>query len=59
MIPNGPPLGSTLTVKIELIAMELFMPMFYADVGYSVDIASINMNNSRKIILLMITGALM
>lgn len=58
VIPNGPPLGSTLTEKIELIAMELFMPMFYADVGYSVDIASINMNNSRKIILLMITGAL-
>ncbi|KAI6676146.1 hypothetical protein NL676_036942 [Syzygium grande] len=57
VIPNGPPLGSTLTEKIELIAMELFMPMFYADVGYSVDIASINMNNTRKIILLMITGA--
>ncbi|KAK3422669.1 hypothetical protein EUGRSUZ_G03095 [Eucalyptus grandis] len=58
VIPHGPPLGSALTEKVELVAMEIFMPMFYVGVGYSVDLASINMTNSRKIILAMIAGAL-
>ncbi|KAF8036851.1 hypothetical protein BT93_C2542 [Corymbia citriodora subsp. variegata] len=58
VIPNGPPLGSTLTEKTELMAWEILMPMFYVAVGYRIDIASIDMNNFKKVILVMMTGAL-
>ncbi|KAF8036852.1 hypothetical protein BT93_C2543 [Corymbia citriodora subsp. variegata] len=58
VIPNGPPLGSTLTEKTELMVWQILMPMFYTAVGYRIDIASMDMNSFGKVILLMMTGAL-
>ncbi|KAL5974624.1 hypothetical protein ACLOJK_031294 [Asimina triloba] len=33
VVPNGPPLGSTIEEKIETVATEIFMPMFFSGFG--------------------------
>lgn len=39
--PNGPPLGSALMDRSELIAMEILMPMFYITAGMRIDVDAI------------------
>ncbi|XP_030518049.1 cation/H(+) antiporter 15-like [Rhodamnia argentea] len=58
VIPNGPPLGSTLSEKIEVVCTEVLMPMFYVSVGYSMDPRLIDMKITREIFLLMFVSAL-
>lgn len=38
IIPDGPPLGSILVEKSEFIVSNFFLPLFFARVGYQVDV---------------------
>ncbi|KAL5974747.1 hypothetical protein ACLOJK_031418 [Asimina triloba] len=38
VIPDGPPLGSTLTVKTETLIRNLMLPLFYANCALDVDL---------------------
>eukprot|EP00257_Ricinus_communis_P017318 XP_015575730.1 cation/H(+) antiporter 15 [Ricinus communis] len=41
VIPDGPPLGSILVEKSELMVTEFFLPLFYVQVGFQTDVSSI------------------
>ncbi|OMO68934.1 Cation/H+ exchanger [Corchorus olitorius] len=41
IIPDGPPLGSTIIQKTELIISEFFLPLFFIYVGYHTDLSTI------------------
>ncbi|GAB4827651.1 hypothetical protein Ancab_034536 [Ancistrocladus abbreviatus] len=41
IIPTGPPLGSTLAEKVELVTTELIMPFFYMQMGAEVNLFSL------------------
>ncbi|KAI3427835.1 Na_H_Exchanger domain-containing protein [Psidium guajava] len=58
VIPNGPPLGSTLSEKIEMVCTEVLMPMFYVSIGYSMDFSLIDLKITREIFLLTFVSAL-
>lgn len=58
VIPNGPPLGSTLSEKIEAVCMEVLMPMFYVAIGYNMDLTLMDFKISREIFLLTFVSAL-
>ncbi|CAN6705309.1 unnamed protein product [Malus baccata var. baccata] len=42
VIPEGPPLGTTLVHKTETLVSEFLLPMFFFRIGYSVDVYSIS-----------------
>ncbi|KAF8036850.1 hypothetical protein BT93_C2541 [Corymbia citriodora subsp. variegata] len=58
VIPNGPPLGSTPSEKIEAVCREVLMPMFYVSIGYDMDLTSVDFQISREVILLAFVSAL-
>ncbi|XP_050209284.1 cation/H(+) antiporter 15-like [Mercurialis annua] len=41
IIPDGPPLGSILVEKYEMVIMEVFLPFFFLQVGFQTDISSL------------------
>ncbi|KAF5736533.1 putative K(+)/H(+) antiporter [Tripterygium wilfordii] len=41
LVPEGPPLGATIVEKSELLIMEFFLPMFYVQVGYHLNVTLI------------------
>ncbi|KAL3732421.1 hypothetical protein ACJRO7_029140 [Eucalyptus globulus] len=59
VIPNGPPLGTTLSEKVELITMEILMPMFYVVVGFNTDVHSVDLKVSRDTLLLILLSTLL
>lgn len=42
IIPEGPPLGTTLVHKTEALVSEFLLPMFFFRIGYSLDVYSIS-----------------
>ncbi|KAL5076688.1 hypothetical protein RYX36_015672 [Vicia faba] len=42
VIPSGPPLGTTLVEKCELIISEFLLPFFFADVGMTTNITALH-----------------
>ncbi|XP_010068921.2 cation/H(+) antiporter 15 [Eucalyptus grandis] len=58
VIPNGPPLGSTISEKIEAVCTEVLMPIFYVSIGYNMDLALIDFKITREIFLLTLVCAL-
>ncbi|XP_050233937.2 cation/H(+) antiporter 15-like [Mercurialis annua] len=55
IVPNGPPLGSTLVEKSELMVMEFFLPLFFVQVGYLVEVSSLQNINAVIAVLLLVT----
>lgn len=41
LVPDGPPLGSTIVQKSELMITQFFLPLFYIQVGFLTDVSSI------------------
>ncbi|XP_050211968.2 cation/H(+) antiporter 15-like [Mercurialis annua] len=41
IIPDGPPLGSTIVEKYELITMEILLPFFFIKIGLETDVTSV------------------
>ncbi|EEF41510.1 monovalent cation:proton antiporter, putative [Ricinus communis] len=56
IIPDGPPLGSALVEKVELMVMEFFQPMFFVLIGYSVDTSFMVHNKDVGLLLLFVVG---
>ncbi|WCJ19956.1 Cation/hydrogen exchanger family protein [Euphorbia peplus] len=54
IIPEGPPLGSTLIEKYELLIMEFFLPFFFMQIGYFTDIYSIKNFDGLKYIFILL-----
>lgn len=42
VIPSGPPLGTTLVEKCEVIILEFLLPFFFADVGMTTNLTALN-----------------
>ncbi|XP_021654449.2 cation/H(+) antiporter 15-like [Hevea brasiliensis] len=53
-VPDGPPLGSTIVEKSELIVTEIFLPLFYIQIGYLTDMSSVKDMNSFLVFLLIL-----
>ncbi|XP_029130891.1 cation/H(+) antiporter 15 isoform X2 [Cajanus cajan] len=41
IIPSGPPLGSTLVEKSEVLVMEFFLPFFFVYIGFHTDLTAL------------------
>ncbi|XP_022743893.1 cation/H(+) antiporter 15-like [Durio zibethinus] len=41
VIPDGPPLGATITEKCELFISEFFLPLFFVRIGYFTNLSAI------------------
>ncbi|KAF8036849.1 hypothetical protein BT93_C2540 [Corymbia citriodora subsp. variegata] len=59
VIPNGPPLGTTLSDKVELITMEILMPMFYVVVGFNTDVLLVDLKVYGDILLVILMTTLL
>ncbi|XP_030518048.1 cation/H(+) antiporter 15-like [Rhodamnia argentea] len=59
VIPNGPPLGATLSEKIELVTLEILMPMFYVVIGFNIDVSLVDWKVSREILLIVLMNTLL
>ncbi|XP_056164118.1 cation/H(+) antiporter 15-like [Syzygium oleosum] len=59
VIPNGPPLGVTLSEKIELITMEILMLMFYVVARFNADIRLVDLKVSGEILLIILMTTLL
>ncbi|XP_058781890.1 cation/H(+) antiporter 15-like [Vicia villosa] len=42
VIPSGPPLGTTLVEKCEVIILEFLLPFFFADVGMTTNLTALH-----------------
>ncbi|WJX32496.1 hypothetical protein P8452_20814 [Trifolium repens] len=51
VIPSGPPLGTTLVEKCEVIITEILLPFFFVSVGMSTNLLSV-LNNWREFLTL-------
>ncbi|KAL3719880.1 hypothetical protein ACJRO7_004806 [Eucalyptus globulus] len=56
VLPNGPPLGTTLVPKLEAISSVLLVPAFMATSGFRVHLASMNGTSSVFIELIIMMG---
>ncbi|XP_068640974.1 cation/H(+) antiporter 15-like [Aristolochia californica] len=60
VIPDGPPLGSTLVEKLDSVLSELFLPLFYAMSGLKTDVFAIrDMKQLMALLMIVIVGLLM
>ncbi|CAL5203010.1 unnamed protein product [Lathyrus oleraceus] len=50
VIPSGPPLGTTLVEKCEVIILEFLLPFFFADVGMTTNLTALR--NWREFVTL-------
>ncbi|EEF33127.1 K(+)/H(+) antiporter, putative [Ricinus communis] len=55
IIPDGPPLGAILVEKSELMVMEIFLPLFFVQVGYLTDVSSLQNIKAVTVVLLLVT----
>lgn len=55
IIPDGPPLGSILVEKSELMIPEFFLPIFFVHIGYQTDVYSLKNMHSVIAILLLVS----
>ncbi|KAJ9160393.1 hypothetical protein P3X46_025798 [Hevea brasiliensis] len=54
IIPDGPPLGSILVEKSELMINEFFLPIFFVHIGYQTDVHSLKNIHSITAIALLV-----
>ncbi|KAI4339148.1 hypothetical protein MLD38_024120 [Melastoma candidum] len=58
MVPNGPPVGATLTEKTELGVMELLFPLYFVSIGNLLDFSQIQFKAAGEIFVLVMVSAL-
>ncbi|KAA0060265.1 cation/H(+) antiporter 15-like [Cucumis melo var. makuwa] len=58
IIPSGPPIGSTLVDRLDFITTWIFMPVFFARIGLSVDIYNTKLINFICMSFIVIVSAL-
>ncbi|KDP44696.1 hypothetical protein JCGZ_01196 [Jatropha curcas] len=54
IIPEGPPLGSAIVEKLGLILKQLFLPLFFVQIGFLTDVSSIKNVKAAGIFILLI-----
>ncbi|XVE67663.1 hypothetical protein DITRI_Ditri09bG0006200 [Diplodiscus trichospermus] len=57
LIPSGPPLGSALVEKLDIITYWMLMPLFFVKFGLTIDIFALNIRTYSKVQSLALLGA--
>ncbi|XVF60005.1 hypothetical protein PTKIN_Ptkin08bG0007700 [Pterospermum kingtungense] len=57
LIPSGPPLGSVLVEKLDIVTYWMLMPMYFVKYGLAIDIFSQNITTYFRVQLIALLGA--
>ncbi|XP_007031926.2 PREDICTED: cation/H(+) antiporter 15 [Theobroma cacao] len=57
MIPSGPPLGSALVEKLDLVTYWIWLPLYFVKFGLAIDIFAISLKTYSTVFFIALLGA--